>query len=70
MPPDELPLVPRWEEKYSRVPSGEKAGPVISEPDWPVIRRNGATTSSGGDDADLHVAAVLGDEQVAGRTSR
>lgn len=47
MPPEELPDVPRWLEKYRRVPSGEKAGPVISELDWPVIRRNGATMSSG-----------------------
>ena len=47
MPPEELPVVPRWLEKYSRLPSGEKAGPVISEEDWPVTRRNGATMSSG-----------------------
>lgn len=47
MPPDELPAVPRRLEKYRRRPSGEKAGPVISEPDWPSMRRKGAMTSSG-----------------------
>lgn len=29
------------------MPSGEKAGPVISEPDWPSMRRKGAITSLG-----------------------
>ena len=62
--------MPRWEEKYSRLPSGVKAGPVISEPRLagdPQERRDHVVR---GDDADLHVAAVLGDEQVAGRRSR
>ena len=52
------------------VAAGEKAGPVISDEDWPVTRRNGATTVVRGDHADLHVAAVLGDVQVADGGSR
>ena len=65
MPPLLEPVVPRWEEKYRRLPAGLKATPHSSEPDWPVTRRKGATHVVGGDDADLHVAAVLGDVQVA-----
>ncbi len=38
---------PRWDEKYSRVPSGLNAGPVISERECPTTRTNGATTASG-----------------------
>jgi hypothetical protein len=60
------PSVPRWEEKYSREPSGLKAGPQISLASWPTGRRTGRHTPSGRDDDDLEVAAVLGDEDVAG----
>ena len=63
-----LPLVPRCELRYRRVPSGLNAGPVISEPLWPLTEEGGNLTHSvhPGDEADLHVAAVLSDEQVAG----
>ena len=39
---------PRWLEKYRRVRSGLKHGPVTSEPSCsaPVIRTNGATSPS------------------------
>ncbi len=33
-PPECLPDLPRCEEKYSRVPSGENAGPAISDFGW------------------------------------
>ena len=37
--PVESPLVPRCDEKYSRRPSGENAGPVISDDDWDTYDR-------------------------------
>ena len=42
-----LAMVPRWLEKYRRVPSGVNAGTVISDEDWQVIRRNGALVLAG-----------------------
>ena len=61
-----VPLGPRWLLKYSREPSGVKAGPQISEPPrvicisslagWSLIMIGQA-----------HGGAVLGDQHVARR---
>ena len=58
--------MPRWEEKYSRAPSDEKAGPMISDELCPLMRRNSATTSAGVMMLIFHIAAILSDEQVTG----
>ena len=36
-----FPLVPRWELKYRRLPSGENAGPQISDLLWPTSCMSG-----------------------------
>ena len=55
-----------------RLPEGSKTTPQTSEPScWgPVRRSSGETARSDGDQADLHVAAVLAHQHVAARRDR
>ncbi len=38
------PSGPRWEERYSRLPSGLNAGPATSEPPWLTMRQKAVTS--------------------------
>jgi hypothetical protein len=66
--PRSLPLVPRCELKYSRVPSGLNAGPAILLLSWPISCRNGAAMRSPAAQAveAARVVVVFGEVDDAG----
>ena len=63
MPPPTVPVVPRWDEKYMRLPAGLKATPVSSLSRWPTARRNTETSPPGLIAAQAHLGhlAASGD---------